>query len=199
MSTNTLIHRIVRPVIRRIAHTRITPNHITTVRLLTGIAAALAFAQGEALWLAIGGVIFLLSMLLDRADGELARQTGRSSVNGHRYDLVSDCTSNILAFIGIGVGAVPALGVVGPLLGVLAGVGIGALFWQLNVLKLVESRPFSAWDDRFNADPDDAMVFVPLLVWAGAAVPTLVAAAAITPLAALWIGFTGSRAAAGGK
>lgn len=199
MSTNTLIHRIVRPVIRRIAHTRITPNHITTARLLTGIAAALAFAQGEALWLAIGGVIFLLSMLLDRADGELARQTGRSSVNGHRYDLVSDCTSNILAFIGIGVGAVPALGVLGPLLGVLAGVGIGALFWQLNVLKLVESRPFSAWDDRFNADPDDAMVFVPLLVWAGAAVPTLVAAAAITPLAALWIGFTGSRAAAGGK
>ena len=198
MSTNTLIHRIVRPVIRRIAHTRITPNHITTARLLTGIAAALAFAQGEALWLAIGGVIFLLSMLLDRADGELARQTGRSSVNGHRYDLVSDCTSNILAFIGIGVGAVPALGVLGPLLGVLAGVGIGALFWQLNVLKLVESRPFSAWDDRFNADPDDAMVFVPLLVWAGAAVPTLVAAAAITPLAALWIGFTGSRAAAGG-
>lgn len=199
MSTNTLIHRIVRPVIHRIAHTRITPNHITTLRLLTGAAAALAFAQGEALWLAIGGCIFLLSMLLDRADGELARQTGRASVNGHRYDLVSDCTSNILAFIGIGVGAVPALGVLGPLLGVVAGAGIGALFWQLNVLKLVESRPFSAWDDRFNADPDDAMVFVPLLVWAGAVVPTLIAAAAITPLAALWIGFTGSRAAAGGE
>ena len=197
MSTNTLIHRIVRPAVRRIAPTRTTPNHITTLRLLTGIAAALAFAQGEALWLAIGGGIFILSMLLDRADGELARQTGRASVSGHRYDLVSDCTSNILAFIGIGVGVVPTLGLLGPLLGILAGIGIGALFWQINAQKLVELRPYSAWDDRFNADPDDALILVPLLVWIGAAVPTLIAAAVITPVAALWIGFTGSRAADG--
>src|SRR5215213_4275909 len=103
MSTDTLIHRIIRPAIRRIAPTRITPNHITTLRLVTGIAAALAFAQGEELWLAVGGGIFIVSMLLDRADGELARQTGRASVGGHRYDLVSDSASNIIAFIGIGV------------------------------------------------------------------------------------------------
>jgi len=194
LSTNTLIHRIVRPVIRRIAPTRTTPNHITTLRLLTGIAAALAFAQGEAPWPAIGGGIFAFSMLLDRADGELARQTGRQSVSGHRYDLVSDCASNVIAFIGIGVGVVPVLGILGPLLGVLAGAGIGALFWQINAQKLVELRPYSAWDDRFNADPDDALILVPLLVWAGAAVPILFAAAVVAPLAALWIGLAGSRA-----
>jgi phosphatidylglycerophosphate synthase len=136
-------------------------------------------------------------MLLDRADGELARQSGRASVSGHRYDLVSDCTSNILAFIGIGVGLTPTLGLLGPLLGILAGIGIGALFWQINAQKLVELRPYSAWDDRFNADPDDALILVPLLVWIGATVPTLIAAAVITPVAALWIGFTGSRAADG--
>lgn len=194
MSSNTLIHRTVRPAVRRIAHTRITPNHITTLRLVTGIAAAIAFAHGGTLWPSVGGGIFVLSMLLDRADGELARQTGRSSVAGHRYDLVSDCASNIIAFIGIGIGAQPALGILGPLLGVLAGVGIGALFWQLNALKLVELRPYSAWGDRFNADPDDALIFVPLLVWCGAAVPALIAAAVITPLAALWIGLGGARA-----
>jgi archaetidylinositol phosphate synthase len=179
------------------APTGITPNHITTLRLATGVAAALAFARGEAYWPAVGGGIFILSMLLDRADGELARQTGRASVIGHRYDLVSDCASNIMAFVGIGVGVVPVLGVLGPLLGILAGAGIGALFWQINAQKLVELRPYSAWDDRFNADPDDALIFVPLLVWIGAAVPTLIAAAVITPLAALWIGFTGSRAVHG--
>jgi archaetidylinositol phosphate synthase len=194
MSTDTLIHRIIRPAVRRIAPTRITPNHITTLRLVTGIAAALAFAQGEAPWLAIGGGIFIFSMLLDRADGELARQTGRSSVSGHRYDLVSDCASNIIAFIGIGVGVVPVLGLLGPLLGILAGVGIGALFWLINAQQRVELRPYSAWDDRLNADPDDALILVPLFVWIGAAVPVLFAAAVITPLAALWIGFTGSRA-----
>jgi archaetidylinositol phosphate synthase len=194
LSTNTLIHRIVRPVVRRIAHSRVTPNNITTLRLVTGVAAAIGFAQGGALWPAIGGGIFVFSMLLDRADGELARQTHRSSVVGHRYDLVSDCASNILAFVGIGIGVVPALGLMGPMLGLLAGVGIGTLFWQLNALKLVEIRPYSAWNDRFNADPDDAMIFVPLLVWCGAAIPTLVAAAVITPLAALWISMTGTRA-----
>ncbi|MBX6375442.1 MAG: CDP-alcohol phosphatidyltransferase family protein [Acetobacteraceae bacterium] len=197
MSTNTLIHRIVRPVVRRIARTRITPNYVTTLRLVTGIAAAAAFAAGGGFWPAVGGGVFVLAMLLDRADGELARQSGRSSAFGHRYDLVSDCASNILAFIGIGVGAMPSLGALGPLLGILAGLGIGALFWQLNALKIVELRPYSAWGDRINADPDDALILVPVLVWCGAAVPALIAAAVITPLAALWIGFGALRAARG--
>jgi phosphatidylglycerophosphate synthase len=197
VSSDTLIHRIVRPAVRRLARTRVTPNHVTTLRLATGIAAAAAFAAGGGLWPAIGGGIFVLSMLLDRADGELARQSGRASAGGHRYDLASDCASNILAFIGIGIGAVPVLGALGPLLGVLAGIGIGALFWQINALKLVALRPFSAWDDRFNADPDDAMILVPVLIWCDAAVPALFAAAVITPLAALWIGCRGLRATRG--
>ena len=83
------------------------------------------------------------------------------------------------------------------LLGILAGLGIGALFWQLNALKIVELRPYSAWGDRINADPDDALILVPVLVWCGAAVPALIAAAVITPLAALWIGFGALRAARG--
>jgi phosphatidylglycerophosphate synthase len=194
VSSNTLIHRIVRPTVRAVAPTGVTPNQITTLRLVTGTAAAAAFAVGGTLWPAIGGAIFVLSMLLDRADGELARQTGQSSPGGHRYDLISDCASNIMAFIGIGIGAMPQLGLLGPLLGALAGTGIGALFWQLNALRLVELRPYSAWNDRFNADPDDAMIFVPILLWLGAAIPTLVAAAVITPLAALWIGFGGASA-----
>ena len=193
MSSNTLVHRVVRPAVRAIAPTRIRPNHVTTFRLITGVAAALAFARGGTLWPAIGSVVFVLSFLLDRADGELARQTGQSSRWGHRYDLISDCTSNVIAFIGIGIGAMPALGVAGPLLGALAGIGIAALFWQLNVQRVVELRPFSAWNDRFNADPDDAMIVVPVLIWCGAAVPTLFAAATVTPLAALWLGLRGTR------
>jgi phosphatidylglycerophosphate synthase len=192
MSSNTLVHRIVRPAVRAVAPTGVTPNHLTTLRLLTGIAAALAFAHGGAPWPAIGGAIFAVSFFLDRADGELARQTGQSSPGGHRYDLIADCTSNVVAFLGIGIGQMAVLGALGPLLGALAGAGIGALFWQLNVLRLAELRPYSAWNDRFNADPDDAIIFVPVLVWCGAAVPALAAAAAITPLAALWLGVRGT-------
>lgn len=192
MSHDTLIHRIVRPAVRAVAGTRVTPNHITTLRLITGAAAALAFARGGAFWPAVGGAVFLLSMLLDRADGELARQTGRSSPGGHTYDLVSDCSANAIAFLGIGVGQAAVLGPIGPLLGLLAGAGIGAMFWQIHVLKRVEVRGGRFWDGRVVVDPDDAMALVPVFVWCGAEVPVLAAAAAITPVGALWLGRGGS-------
>nr|WP_237182684.1 CDP-alcohol phosphatidyltransferase family protein [Roseomonas marmotae] len=175
-----------------VAPSRITPNHITTLRLITGIAAAVAFAAGDDGWLAIGAAIFLLSMLLDRADGELARQTGQSSVAGHRYDLVSDCFSNIIAFIGLGIGQMGALGLLGPALGVAAGLAVGVLFWQLHILRVGQVRGYRL-APGILVDPDDLLVFVPILVWAGATVPMLFAAAIITPAAALWLAIAGSR------
>lgn len=192
MSADTVIHRIVRPVVRLIAPTRVTPNHITTLRLLTGIAAAVALGAGNTVWLMTGAAIFLLSMLLDRADGELARQTGQSSVGGHRYDLASDCFSNIIAFIGIGIGQMERLGLLALMLGFAAGIAIGVLFWQLHVLRIGQVRGYRL-APGILIDPDDLLVFVPLLIWAGATVPMLFAAAIVTPVAALWLSFTGLR------
>ena len=40
MSHNTWIHRGVRILVRPLAKTPVTPNQITTLRLLTGIGAA---------------------------------------------------------------------------------------------------------------------------------------------------------------
>jgi hypothetical protein len=192
VSANTAIHRIVRPVVRAIAPSGVTPNQITTLRLITGIAAALAFAWDDGPWQDIGGAIFLLSMLLDRADGELARQTGQSSPGGHRYDLISDCTSNIIAFLGIGIGQMAHLGLLGPLLGAAAGLAVGTLFWQLHILRIGNLRGYELTPGTI-IDPDDLMVFVPVLIWCGATVPMLWAAAVITPLAALWLGISGTR------
>jgi divalent metal cation (Fe/Co/Zn/Cd) transporter len=194
LSANTVIHRIVRPAVRAIAPTGVTPNQITTVRLISGIAAAVALGADAGTWQAIGGAIFLLSMLLDRADGELARQTGQSSPAGHRYDLASDCFSNIIAFIGIGIGQMANLGLLGPLLGVVAGGAVGTLFWQLHILQIGNLRGYEMARGVL-IDPDDLLVLVPVLIWIGAAVPMLWAAAVITPLAALWLGLTGARRA----
>jgi phosphatidylglycerophosphate synthase len=188
MSHDTLIHRIVRPAVRRLAPTGVTPNQVTTLRLVTGVAAAVAFAQGGDMWPHIGGAIFILSMLLDRADGELARQTGQSSPSGHRYDLICDCTANVIAFLGIGIGlSEGGLGRSAILLGILAGFGITVLFWQLNVLKLCRVVPYTLWDRRVVVDPDDTIIFVPILIWCGWAEPMLVAAAVVTPAIALWL------------
>ncbi len=190
MSHDTLIHRITRPTVRRIAPTGVTPNQLTTLRLITGLVAAAAFACGGVLWPDMGGTIFVLSMLLDRADGELARQTDQSSLGGHRYDLVCDCTVSVAAFLGVGLGLIGALGPVGVLLGLSAGIGIGVLFWQLNVLNPAPLRAYTFWNERVVVDPDDAMIFVPILIWCGADQPMLIAAAVITPAAAVWLGLS---------
>jgi phosphatidylglycerophosphate synthase len=192
VSHDTLLHRIVRPAVRAVAPTSVTPNHITTLRLLTAVAAALAFATGSETWSTVGGWIFLLSMLLDRADGELARQTGSSSPAGHRYDVLSDCAANVLAVLGIGVGQAPVLGALGPLLGALAGAGIAVLFWQFTGLGLAQHRSYALWGGRVIVDPDDAAILVPVLVWCGAAALMLAVAAVATPLAALWLALRGS-------
>ena len=193
MSQNTLIHALVRPAVRAVAaHTGFTPNHLTTLRLTTGLAAAMIFAQGTYGWISmIGGLIFLLSMLLDRADGELARQTNQMSVAGHRYDLVSDCIVGISTFIGIGIGVVPTAGLNALWLGALAGLGIGVLFLELNLMNLASVRGRDLFGGRIRVDPDDAMILVPVLVWCDLAAPMLIAAAVVAPLAALGMGAIG--------
>jgi archaetidylinositol phosphate synthase len=193
MSQNTLIHGLVRPAVRAVAaHTGLTPNHLTTLRLTTGLAAAMIFAQGTYGWVSImGGLIFLLSMLLDRADGELARHTNQMSVAGHRYDLVSDCIVGFSTFIGIGIGVGHTAGLNALWLGAFAGLGIGVLFLELNVMNLASVRAHDLFGGRLRVDPDDAMIVVPVLVWCDLAAPMLIAAAVVTPLAALAVGAIG--------
>ncbi len=105
MSHNTWIHKIARAtIVRPLAKTAVTPNQVTTVRIIAGIAAAGALAVGDASWSIVGGWLFMLSMLLDRADGDLARLTGRTSPGGHTYDLFADAFCNALIFVGLGIG-----------------------------------------------------------------------------------------------
>jgi phosphatidylglycerophosphate synthase len=193
MSHNTFIHNIVRPVVRLAAPTGVTPNQITTARLLTGLVAAACFAQGGRPWMSAGACVFVLSMLLDRADGELARQTGQMSEAGHKYDLIADCVASIATFIGLGLGVAQEVGDVGLWIGALAAFGIAALFFQLNVIKAAQVSGRSVLGGRLTVDPDDAMVFVPILVWCGLAWPMVIVAAIITPIASLAIGLLSMR------
>jgi archaetidylinositol phosphate synthase len=196
MSHNTLIHRLVRPCVRLIAPTRVTPNQLTTLRLLTGFGAAVLFASGPGIGFDAAGIIFLISMLFDRADGELARQTGKMTLAGYHYDIWSDCAANVAIFVGIGIGLArpnTMLGWANIWLGAVAGSAIAILFWQLYVLKLVSVQGYSLMNGRLIIDPDDAMVLVPVLVWWGFAQPMLIAAAIVAPAAALWLPLSAFR------
>lgn len=186
MSHDTLIHRIVRPVIRRIAPLGVTPNQVTTLRLITGLAASACFAAGTKSSFDVGAGVFVLSMLLDRADGELARQTGQMSKSGHRYDLACDWIGTVVAFFGIGIGLAGSLGEIAIALGLAAGLAAGVLFWQSNVLKLEDPPGYRAPNGRILFDPDDAMLAVPLFIWLGLTASVLVVAATLAPALAIW-------------
>ncbi|MGC1303446.1 MAG: CDP-alcohol phosphatidyltransferase family protein, partial [Caulobacteraceae bacterium] len=138
-------------------------------------------------WFAVGGVALLLSLLLDRADGELARQTGKSSVGGYRYDLICDCIGNIIAFIGLGIGLRAQMGWAGIGLGASAGVSIVALFYLLNVAKVATAQGVSA-NGRVLVDPDDAMLVIPFMVWFGVAPWVVGIGGVVTPVVAIVVG-----------
>lgn len=202
MSHDTILHGIVRPAVRVLARTPVTPDHLTALRFATAVAAAAAFAQGPGAWTDIGAGVFCISALLDRADGELARQTGRFSQHGHRYDLVADCLAGVMAFVGLGLGATGgALGLAAVPLGLLAGAGIGGLFWQINVAAPGKLPGWTGRDGRVLADPDDGIFALPLLVLCFGAEAVLVPGSIVTPAAALWLASrpVRLRAEAGGR
>jgi archaetidylinositol phosphate synthase len=187
VSHDTLIHQLIRPPVRAVARTPVTPNQVTTLRLVAGLAAGGAFAVGGTAYMAVGGVLMLVSLLLDRADGELARQTGLSSIGGYRYDLVCDCLGNIVAFIGVGIGLRATMGWWGVILGASAGISIVALFYLLNVAKVATTKGVSS-NGRTLVDPDDAMLLVPFMVWFGVAPWIVEIGGTVTPLVAIVVG-----------
>lgn len=188
MSHNTWIHRIARVAVRPLVATPLTPNHVTAVRLAAGLAAAGAFAHGDGAWRMWGAGIFLLSMFLDRADGELARLSGKTSPRGHTYDLLSDAFSNALAFIGLGIGLREGMfGIWALPMGLVAGAAIAAILLLIVRLEDLHGARAGELGGFAGFDPDDAMLVVPLAVWLGGADWLLLAAAVGAPGFALFM------------
>jgi hypothetical protein len=185
MSHHTWLHRIVRPAVRPLVGTAVTPNHLTALRFITGAAAALLLASGDALWSNVAGAVFLFSFLLDRADGELARQSGKISQSGHRLDLYADFSANIMVFLGMGMGLrASALGGTAVVLGVIAGAAIGGIFAVVNRVEQREGRAGFPTVNGF--DPDDGMILIPFGIWLGGEAYVLAAAAIGAPIFLAW-------------
>ena len=174
-------HLAARPLVRPLIGTRIRPNHLTALRLLSGLAACVCFALGSRGGFNWGGVLWLVSAFLDRADGELARLGNLGSRGGHIFDYYVDNLVTVLFFISIGIGlrhgwlghwAVP--------LGVLS----GAALLGCNVVseRLERRSPAGtrAYGGRWGFDPDDALYLMAPLAWLGWLVPVLLGAAAGT-------------------
>ena len=75
----------------------ITPNQVTIVALVMGIAAAVVIALGN---LSAGIAIWLSSRILDGYDGMLARLSGQTSLFGGFLDIAAD----MLAYSAMAIG-----------------------------------------------------------------------------------------------
>jgi CDP-L-myo-inositol myo-inositolphosphotransferase len=97
-------------ITRRLARTRVRPNHVTLFTFAVGCAAAWLAAGGEAVTAALGGFLYQCKSILDGVDGELARLKFQGSRLGEWLDTVGDDLSNILFYAGVAVGAERATG-----------------------------------------------------------------------------------------
>jgi len=187
ISHDTWIHRAVTPGVRALARTPVTPNQLTWLRLGTGLSAAVLIAVGSAPWTWIGCGVFVLSVLLDRADGVLARLTKRFSDFGHKLDLISDALVNALILVAAGYAARDSvLGGWGLPLGLLAGVSVAGVLLIVMRMEEVKGARAAELGGRAGFDPDDAVLLIPAFVLLGWTVPLVVAAAACAPAVALF-------------
>lgn len=177
MAGTSWSHRLARVLVRPLVGTRVTPNHLTSLRLVTGLLACAALLPGTAEWRSWAGFLWLVSALLDRADGELARIAGLVTPDGHRYDFVVDNLVNSGFFACLGFGLIDSgLGGAAVPLGLWTG---GALYLCGDWSERLEQRagPGSkAWSGRFGFDPDDLLYLLAPILWLGWSVPLLLLA-----------------------
>ncbi len=157
--------------------TSIRPNHLTSLRLLSGLAACLCFTVGSRAMDGWGGGLWLVSAFLDRADGELARLGNLGSPIGHIYDYWVDTITNALFFVAIGIGARHGwLGSWAILLGLVSGAALFACGLFSEWLERRSPPDTRAYSGRWGFDPDDALYLMGPLAWLGWLTPILIGA-----------------------
>ena len=183
--------RLARRLIMPLKNTWVTPNHLTTVRLLVGLAGAAAFMPGTYGWSNIGALLLVLSNFLDHTDGELARVSGKSSRVGHVYDLASDAVVTILLFvaIGAGVGNRPgsSLDLTPAALGAIAGSAIALIFFLRMRIEELAGKTANQQATLGGFETEDVLYLLPLATLCNGLAPFLTAASIGAPLYAIWV------------
>ena len=186
---DTWTHAMARAVVRPLIGTGVTPNHLTTARLVSGIAACVGLAVGSREAVLWGGVLWLVSAFLDRADGELARIGDMCSAAGHRYDYRVDVFVNSAFFVAAGVGLRHSwLGVAwAPGLGAATGVAMLICCWLSEVYEKLSGPGVRTWSGAWGFHPDDALYLLAPIAWLGWLAPILVVACVSTSAMAVVI------------
>jgi CDP-diacylglycerol--glycerol-3-phosphate 3-phosphatidyltransferase len=95
-----VFYAVTRPIVNGLIRLGIRPNAITTVGTLLVVASAGAFGLG---WVRLGGMLYLVSGIVDTLDGAVARATQETSKFGAFYDSTLDRVGDGATFMGIAV------------------------------------------------------------------------------------------------
>jgi len=182
----TYAHRFARLLVRPLLGTWVRPNHLTSLRILTGLGSCALLAVGDTrsdLW---SGLLWIITCVLDRADGELARLGNLRSESGKLLDFYSDLTLDSLWFLACGIGARHgSLGVTAVILGVVTCVAIFACIWISELFERWSGPGVKAYYGLERFHPDDALFLLPAFVWFGFQSWMLAAASIVTTVLAV--------------
>ena len=95
-----LVHPVSRLIVDRLVRTPVTPNQVSIASVFAAGAGALCYLALPWPWGPLCGVAFqFLWHVLDGADGDLARRTGRASPIGELVDGICDHVSQVLVYL----------------------------------------------------------------------------------------------------
>ncbi|TLP62128.1 CDP-alcohol phosphatidyltransferase family protein [Microbispora triticiradicis] len=123
-----------------LAKTPITPNQVTGLMILCGVAAGAVLAL-PGLWAALAAALLIqIYLLLDCSDGELARWTGRTSITGVYLDRVGHYFAEAALLIGLGFRASETLPDWYTVMGVAAALGAILIKAETDLVDVARAR-----------------------------------------------------------
>ena len=184
---------MARALMRPLANTAVTPNHITAFSIALCLLGAVLLATGEPSMTYWGAGVFVLGRFLDHFDGELARLTGQKSRFGYYFDYAAGGIGYAALFLCLGIGASKgplggwaiALGFMG------AAAAIISLFLNLDIDRVnqdiaVDAGETIGYPSIAGFELEDGIYLLAPITWLGYLQPFFVAAGIGATLYCLW-------------
>ena len=191
-----LERRLSLALTRRLVGTRLTPDAMTLVSVLIGLAGAPFFLSSSPVSQLAGALLFLAHSILDGCDGEIARLKFIESRRGAILDFWGDNVVHVAVFGCIAIGWSRASGTAWPLLlgavTIASALGAAACVFKRTMLDLVPGAGAAMTDRLAEAMAHRDFIYLVVLLSAVGRVDWfLILAAAGTPiflLLLLWVG-----------
>lgn len=187
--------RLARTVVKRLALSSVTPNHLTTLTLVLSLGGAGLFSVGDPMLAHWGAGVFVLSRFLDHFDGELARLQGTVSRFGYYYDYAVGAIAYVTLFVCIGIGFRDT--VLGPWAAVLGAAGaLSALVCMFLNMGIDRVRVKDLKGDAHGYpafagfELEDGMYLLAPITWLGILMPFFVISAVGATVYLLWTMWT---------